>query len=79
MAKIKIDKSRCKGCYLCVVNCPNGLIKVDKEINIKGVKSAIFSGGKPARLKDCHKQAGGCTGCAMCALVCPDCGIVVYK
>ncbi|MFA4982460.1 MAG: 4Fe-4S dicluster domain-containing protein [Candidatus Omnitrophota bacterium] len=66
MAKIKIDKARCKGCYLCVVNCPNGLIKISKEINARGVKPVFFSGG-------------GCTGCAMCALVCPDCGITVYK
>lgn len=66
MAKIKIDKSRCKGCYLCVVNCPNGLIKVAKELNVKGVKPVVFSGGK-------------CSGCAMCAIICPECGISVYK
>lgn len=66
MPKIKIDKSRCKGCYLCVVNCPHGLIKVAKELNAKGVKPVVFSGGK-------------CTGCAMCAIICPECGILVYK
>ena len=66
MAKIKIDRQRCKGCYLCVVNCPNGLVKVDKKINSKGIKPAVFSGGK-------------CSGCAMCAMVCPECGIVVYR
>jgi len=66
MAKIKIDKARCKGCYLCVVNCPNALIKVAGELNIKGVKPAVFSGGK-------------CTGCAMCTVICPDCCITVLK
>jgi len=66
MAKIKIDKARCKGCYLCVTNCPSGLIKISKELNIKGVRSVYFSGGK-------------CTGCAMCALICPECIIEVYK
>ena len=66
MARIKIDKNRCKGCYLCVVNCPQGLIKISTEMNVKGVKPAIFSGGK-------------CTGCGMCAIICPDCGIIVYK
>jgi len=66
MAKIKINKDRCKGCYLCVVNCPNGLIKIAAEMNVKGVKPAVFKGGK-------------CTGCRMCAVICPDCGIVVYK
>jgi len=66
MAKIKIDKDRCKGCYLCVTNCPNGLIKVSGKINVKGVKPAYFSGGR-------------CTGCGMCLMICPDGGITVYK
>jgi len=66
MPKIKINKDRCKGCYLCVVNCPQGLIKISNEMNVKGVKPVIFSGGK-------------CTGCGMCAVICPDCGIIVYK
>lgn len=66
MPKIKIDKARCKGCYLCVANCPKGLIKISAELNTKGVKPAFFAGGK-------------CTGCSMCALICPDCGIIVYK
>lgn len=66
MAKIKISRSRCKGCYLCVVNCPNGLIKISQEMNEKGIKGVVFSGGK-------------CTGCAMCARVCPECIIEVYK
>ena len=66
MAKIKINKARCKGCYLCVVNCPNALIKVGKDLNIKGVKAVSFSGGK-------------CTGCGMCAVICPDGVIEVYR
>lgn len=67
MAKIKINKDKCKGCYLCVVNCPNGLIKIADELNAKGVKPVVFSGSKK------------CTGCSMCAMICPDCGIIVYK
>lgn len=66
MAKIKIDKERCKGCYLCVVNCPKGLIKISSTINKRGVKPVEFRGGK-------------CAGCALCAVVCPDCGIVVLR
>lgn len=66
MARIKIDKTRCKGCYLCVVNCQHGLIKVSTELNVKGVKPAVFFGGK-------------CTGCGMCAVICPDGAIKVYK
>jgi 2-oxoglutarate ferredoxin oxidoreductase subunit delta len=66
MAKIKIDKERCKGCYLCIANCPKGLIKISGRINIKGIKPVEFSGGK-------------CTGCGMCAIICPDCGIKVIR
>jgi len=66
MAKVKINKDRCKGCYLCIVNCPSGLIKVSTEMNAKGVKPVFFSGGK-------------CTGCAMCAMICPECIIEIRK
>ena len=79
MGKIKINKDRCKGCYLCIVNCPNNLIKISDQLNIKGIKPAVFSGGKPALPKSKSKRSGGCTGCTMCALICPECIIEVYK
>ena len=79
MGKIKIQKDRCKGCYLCIANCPNGLIKVSPDLNAKGVKPAYFSGGKPARRESKGSGAGGCTGCTMCAVICPDCIITVYR
>jgi 2-oxoglutarate ferredoxin oxidoreductase subunit delta len=66
MAKIKIDRQRCKGCYLCIVNCPKTLIKISSDMNVKGIKPAIFLGGK-------------CTGCGMCAVICPDGGIRLIK
>ena len=66
MPKIKIDKARCKGCYLCVVNCPKGLIKISAEMNTRGVKAVSYLGK-------------GCTGCSMCAVICPECIIEVYK
>jgi len=66
MAKIKISKNKCKGCYLCVVNCPQSLIKIDKELNVKGVKAVCF-------------QSTKCTGCSMCAVICPDGVIEVIR
>lgn len=66
MAKIKVNKAKCKGCYLCVVNCPNGLIKIEKDLNIKGIKAVYYAGSK-------------CTGCRMCAIICPDGAIEVIK
>jgi len=67
MAKIKIQKDRCKGCLLCLVNCPKGLIVKDKDLNVRGVEAVIF--------KDC----GECSGCTFCALVCPEVCIEVYR
>jgi len=70
MAKIKIDKGRCKGCMLCVSVCPGGLIAPSKRLNKRGVYYVEFRASK---------NAGECTGCAMCAVMCPDNCIEVYK
>ena len=67
MAKIKIDKDKCKGCMLCVSVCPNKLIIRSNSLNKKGVRAV--------EIKDADK----CTGCAMCAIMCPDACIEVYR
>jgi len=73
MAKIIIDRDRCKGCLLCLNFCPKGLISIDKDLNRLGIKPARFSG------KSNLKEEAGCRGCAVCAIICPDCCIEVYK
>ncbi len=71
MAKIKgaivVDTERCKGCDLCVVACPVDVIRLTKEVNVKGYNFA-----QPI-LEDT------CIGCGACAIVCPDGCISVYK
>lgn len=67
MPKITIDKDKCKGCLLCIGFCPKGLIVIDEKLNSKGVKPAQF------------KKDAECLGCAMCAIICPDCCIEVYQ
>jgi len=74
MAKITIDKDRCKGCLLCISFCPKGLIKKSKQLNKRGVTSVEFSPPKGG-----GKQDLDCIGCALCAIICPDCCIEVYK
>ncbi|MDD5560831.1 MAG: 4Fe-4S dicluster domain-containing protein [Candidatus Omnitrophica bacterium] len=67
MAKIIINREKCKGCLLCVSFCPKSLIVADKDLNRRGLN--------PAKTKD----SSGCTGCSMCAIICPECCIEVYK
>jgi len=67
MAKIKIDKDKCKGCLLCISFCPKGSIKKSKGLNKLGVNFV--------ELQDSYE----CLGCMMCAIICPDCCIEVYK
>lgn len=71
MAKAKgaivIDIEKCKGCNLCVVNCPTDVIRLAREVNGKGYNFAYME----------HPEA--CTGCSNCAIVCPDGVITVYQ
>ena len=40
MAKAKgaivVDVEKCKGCEICVVNCPSDVIRLAREVNGKG-------------------------------------------
>jgi len=67
MAKITINKEKCKGCLLCIAVCPKAGLKKSKQLNKRGVNYAEFLG------------EGVCAGCGLCAIICPDCCIEVYK
>lgn len=67
MARVKINKERCKGCGLCVITCHKKLISLEGPVNSMGLKTALCR-----RLKEC-------VGCGMCAIMCPDCAIVVWR
>ncbi|UCB56683.1 MAG: 2-oxoacid:acceptor oxidoreductase [Candidatus Omnitrophota bacterium] len=66
MGKIKIKKEKCKGCCLCIDSCPKKLITLSKSLNKRGVRFVCFT-------------EGDCSACALCARICPDCCIEVYK
>ncbi len=70
MAKIKgaitVKIERCKGCGVCVANCPTDTLQLAKEVNAKGYNYA-------------EMKADTCTGCSNCAIVCPDGVIDVYR
>lgn len=78
MPKITIDKERCKGCQLCILYCPKGQIKPDKNLNKKGIQAVVFLGGAAAKRRGAV-SGSNCSGCKFCAIICPEAAIEVYK
>lgn len=64
--KIIIDTERCKGCGLCVEVCLKNCIVISNSSN----KNGYF----PAQANNTD-----CTGCANCAIICPEAIIEVYQ
>ena len=64
---VAVDTERCKGCGLCVAECPAHTLSLSQMVNPRGyVYSQQTS---PER----------CIGCASCALICPDACIEVSR
>ena len=62
-----IDRQICKGCGICVINCPSKALALSREVNGKGYNYVYIANDN-------------CTGCTNCAVVCPDSAIVkVYR
>lgn len=68
---IRIDRERCKGCYLCVSVCPNQVIIISDKLNQQGYYPAEFMGNNNTDKR--------CVACATCATMCPDVAIEVYR
>ncbi|MDO8784876.1 MAG: ferredoxin [Syntrophales bacterium] len=66
---IKIKRELCKECHLCTQACKKGNIVPSKEYNAKGYRPVCFNNEGE------HK----CTGCALCAITCPEIAIEVYR
>lgn len=65
MPKIVIDQRLCKGCNLCVVFCPKGVLSLAEGFSQRGVN--------PAQVGD----ESLCSGCLNCAIMCPDAAITI--
>ena len=65
---IEVDEELCKGWLICASCCPKNVISLSDKINASGYLTVAFSDGN-----------GECTGCAICALVCPDVAVEVYR
>lgn len=64
---IKINRDLCKECHLCIHVCKQEQIIPSKEYNAKGYRPVTFC------------DTGRCTGCALCATMCPEIAIEVYR
>lgn len=64
---IVINGELCKGCKYCILTCRRGVIALSGDFNSAGYFPA--APGKPEK----------CTGCALCAEICPEIAIEVWK
>lgn len=65
--RVEVIAEQCKGCELCVDQCPQDVLFMTDHINHMGYKYADYRGE-------------GCTGCAVCYYACPEAGtITVFK
>ncbi len=63
---VVIQIEKCKGCEICLASCPQSVLGMSDKVNSKGFKYAV-------------KVNSACTGCANCAVICPDAAITVYR
>ena len=57
--RVEIQSELCKGCELCVSQCPKKVLEMGKELNHLGYPFAIYKGE-------------GCIGCGTCFYSCPE-------
>jgi 2-oxoglutarate ferredoxin oxidoreductase subunit delta len=67
LTRISIDENYCKGCHLCVDQCPQDILEVSSKRNPKG-----YLVPKAERLEECRE-------CFICEMICPDMVITVEK
>lgn len=65
--RVEIFTEACKSCLYCVETCPKHVLGTTSAVNSKG-----YQYSQPLHPEDC-------IGCAMCATICPDAAITVYR
>ncbi|MFH1258736.1 MAG: 4Fe-4S dicluster domain-containing protein [Elusimicrobiota bacterium] len=66
MAKVVIDRERCKGCSLCQDVCVKGCLALSPDLNAYGHHPVLFN------------REELCTGCGHCYQMCPDVCIEIF-
>lgn len=67
MIKLEILSERCKGCGFCLSVCRKNVLEIGGHANSKGYRYVSV------------KSPQDCVGCLMCANMCPDAAIEIYK
>ena len=67
MARVTILAESCKSCGYCVQFCSKNVLAVGKQVNGQGYPYIIV------------ENPSACTGCTMCAQMCPEAAIEVYR
>lgn len=66
-ARAEIASDLCKGCCLCVIACPRGVLVRSERLNKRGYYVVEYVGK-------------GCTGCGLCFYNCPEPGaLTIYR
>lgn len=65
--RVEINAEACKSCEYCIISCPKKVLAVGDEVNSKGYPITIVANPED------------CIGCAMCAQICPDSAIEVWR
>lgn len=58
--EVHIIRERCKGCGFCVEFCPNDVLELSDEYNLKGYHPPFVA--KP----------DSCVNCGLCQMICPE-------
>lgn len=67
MAKVVVISERCKSCQYCIKFCPKNVLALGTNVNSKGYEY----------VEAVNEDA--CIACCMCARMCPDGAIEIYK
>ena len=63
--RIVIDSNACKGCRLCIDQCPKNVLEISPERSSKGYLMPVAT-----RIEDC-------ISCLVCDMICPDLAITI--
>lgn len=63
---VEILHDQCKGCELCVENCPKKVLEISSSFNRLGYRHAVV-------------KNDGCVGCASCFYACPEPGTITVR